>query len=423
MKQIKTYLYTAYISSAIVFSSCATIFYGPYQTVKFNSNPPEAKVFVNGTDMGAVTPCELKIKKKVKQTADTRKNEQQYVLKKDGYYDYEYRDYRRIAWLCLYFDSFLFPIDLMTGSHLLYNEIIFGTLNPKSGNNTLISGQGHDENSNSLLTNSPGDSFDIDKNIPVNPAKNPYRFALVIGNEDYSSFQKDLNSEVNVAYAVNDASVFAEYAKKTLGVPDENVTLLTNAKAMDMIRALKKINLLSKNTGGKAEIFFYYAGHGLPDEKSKEPYLIPVDVNGTELDFAIKLTDIYKQLTEYPSKKITVFLDACFSGGARNQGLIAARGVKIKPKEGNMAGKMIVFSASSGDQSSLPYKEKKHGIFTYFLLKKLNESKGVLTYKALSDYLSEQVGLKSLIINNKEQNPQTNISIEARDEWMVWSFK
>jgi len=263
---------------------------------------------------------------------------------------------------------------------------------------------------------------DVDTNIPQNLKSNSNRFALIIGNEDYSSFQQGLNSEVNVDFAVNDALIFHQYAIKTLGVPASNAILLTNARAIDIHKAIEKLALLAKSLNGKAELIFYYAGHGFPDE-NKEPYLIPVDVGGSDLRFAIKLTELYAKLTEYPSQRVTVFLDACFSGGARNQGLIAARGVKIKPKTNDLTGNLVVFAASSGDQSSLPFSEKKHGMFTYHLLKKIQETKGDITYGVLYNYLQEQVGVKSLLINSKEQTPQINVSQAIVEGWKGWGLK
>jgi hypothetical protein len=263
---------------------------------------------------------------------------------------------------------------------------------------------------------------DIDKNIPATSAKKQYLFALIIGNEDYSSFQNGLSSEVNVAYARNDAKIFKEYAIRTLGTPEENTILLLNARAIEMNRAITKMNLLAKNSNGKAEIIVYYAGHGFPDEVTKEPYLMPVDVSGSDLQFAVKLNDLYTKMTEFPVQKVTIFLDACFSGGGRGAGLVAARGVKIRPKETSLSGNLAVFTSSSGDQSSLSYKEQQHGMFTYFLLKKLQETKGKVTYKELADYLSEQVGLNSIRINDKEQNPQVNISPDAQSIWETWSL-
>jgi len=254
---------------------------------------------------------------------------------------------------------------------------------------------------------------------------NPYRFAIIIGNEDYSSYQSDLNSESNVDFALNDARSFKESCIRELGIPEDNIIYLENARYIEMRKALKKINGIIQVTNGKAEVFAYYAGHGFPDEKTKEPYLVPVDGSGSDLEFsAVKLADFYGELTEFPAARITCFIDACFSGGARNQGLVAARGVKVIPKDEKAAVKknLIVFTASSGDQSSLPYKDEKHGMFTYFLLKKLQDSKGDLTYKALSDYINEQVAIKSFMINSKKQEPQTNISPEIQSEWQNWNF-
>lgn len=264
---------------------------------------------------------------------------------------------------------------------------------------------------------------DIDINVPISAQKFPNRFALIIGNEDYNSYQTGLTNEVNVEFAERDAKTFKEYAEKTLGIPNENIILIVDAKVVEFSKSIEKINSIAKNLEGEAEIYFYYAGHGFPNEETKEPFLIPVDVSGTDLEFAISLNDIYKKFTEYPTKRVTVFLDACFSGGARNQGLLAARGVKVQPKENILNGNLIVFAASSGTQSSLPYREQQHGLFTYFLLKKMQETNGNISMSKMADYLKKQVSVKSVMINDKEQNPQVNISPEIENIWQDWSIK
>jgi WD40 repeat protein len=252
---------------------------------------------------------------------------------------------------------------------------------------------------------------------------NPYRFALIIGNEDYSTYQTGLEKESDVAFAVNDATAFKDVATGVLGVPDDNIIFLTNARAIEMDDAVRKLNPIIRALNGKAEIFFYYAGHGFPDEKTKEPYLIPVDVSGTNLRFAVSLKELYQQLTEYPSARVTVFLDACFSGGAREQGLVAARAVRIKPREDRLQGNLVVFTASSGSESAHPYKEKNHGIFTYHLLEKIKETAGEISYKELSDYLSMQVGVRSVMVNNMPQTPQTNVSFDVEEVWGDWKIQ
>jgi len=258
---------------------------------------------------------------------------------------------------------------------------------------------------------------DVDKNIPENPKINKNRYALIIGNEDYVTHQQGLQSESNVEFARNDAKVFKDYCEKTLGIPTENITYRPDATAGTMKQSIDKLNKLIKNSGGKIEVIFYYAGHGFPDEKTQEAYLIPVDVSGSNLQSALKLNDVYQALTEHPCENVTVFLDACFSGGARNQPLLAARAIKIKPRESIIKGNMVVFSASSGDQISLPYREKQHGMFTYFLLKKMQETRGDVTYRELFDYVNSKVSFESVKKNDKEQNPRIQTSDDLRNVW------
>lgn len=263
---------------------------------------------------------------------------------------------------------------------------------------------------------------DIDFNIPSDQPINESAYALIIGNEDYVSFQPDLKSEMNVDFARNDASAFKEYAGKSLGIPEKNITVILDGTYGQINQAISRMNLIAKNTGGKGQFVFYYAGHGMPDEVTKEPYLIPVDISGSNISSAIKLKDVYTKLTEFPSEKVLVFLDACFTGGARGEGLVAGRGISIKPKEELLKGNIVVFSSSSGSQSSLSYPDKKHGVYSYFLLKKLQESKADITLKDLSDYLKEKVSLETIIINNKEQNPQINYSSSISDKWVKWKL-
>jgi len=261
----------------------------------------------------------------------------------------------------------------------------------------------------------------VDKNIPSNNIVNN-RFALVIGNEDYKSKQITLSSEQNVDYAINDATIFKKYCLNTLGVKEENMHFLINATSGQMSQEIDLISKILSKVGNEAELIVYYAGHGYPDESTKVPYLIPVDVSASNLSSAIELDGLYQKLGNTNASKITIFLDACFTGGGRNSGLVASRGVKVKPKQGSLNGNIVVFSASSGDQSSLPYHDEGHGMFTYHLLKKLQETQGDVCMGELSDYLNNNVSLQSLKENKKEQDPTVNTSQKVINDWKNWKF-
>ena len=261
----------------------------------------------------------------------------------------------------------------------------------------------------------------VDSDIPENK-KVANRYALVIGNQDYTSYQRTLSSEQNVDYAENDATIFKQYCLNTLGVKEQNMHFLLNATAGQMSQEIDLVSKIISKLGSDAELIVYYAGHGYPDELTKVPYLIPVDVSANNLNSAIKLSEVYEKLSSTNAGKISVFLDACFTGGGRNSGLIASRGVKIRPKKETLTGNMIVFSASSDSQSSLPYHKEAHGMFTFHLLKKLQESKGSVKMGALSDYLAINVSLQSLKENKKEQDPAVNTSKKVIDHWKNWKF-
>ena len=264
---------------------------------------------------------------------------------------------------------------------------------------------------------------DVDRNIPIIDFKDENKFALIIGNEDYTNFQQGITNEMNVEFARNDAQIFKKYCINTFGVQEKNITFLIDATAGKMSQAIDRLNKLIEATNGSANVIVYYAGHGLPDEKTKEAYLIPVDVSGSNISAGIKLSYLYGKLTEHPSKQISVFIDACFSGGGRDAGLLAARGVKIKPKDDYLKGNIVVFTASSGDESSLPWKDKQHGIFTYLLLKKLQETKGDISFSKLYTFLKEKVIFESVLTNNKKQTPQVLFSSEIINSWGEWKLK
>lgn len=262
---------------------------------------------------------------------------------------------------------------------------------------------------------------DVDRNIPQTNKSNSHRYAIIIGNQDYHSYQRGLNNEQDVPFATEDATIFKEYCEKTLGVDARNISFLTNATSAKMNQEIDFITRLAARDP-QAELIFYYAGHGLPNENTKEPYLIPVDVNASNLTSAIALYDLYQSLSSTNARRITVFLDACFSGGGRDMGLVASRGIKVTPKKDELTGNIVVFSATSADQTALPYRDKKHGMFTYFLLKKLQDSKGECSYSELFDYLNKNIGESSLRVNRKDQTPEVNTSLQVQDSWEEWGF-
>ena len=98
--------------------------------------------------------------------------------------------------------------------------------------------------------------------------------------------------------------------------------------------------------------------------------------------------------------------------------LVAARGVAVKPKEEKLEGNTVVFSASSGDETAMTYDAKGHGLFTYFLLKKLQETKGDVSYQELYEYINKNVKKEAFLTNEKPQTPVVATSPTTVSTWM-----
>ena len=258
---------------------------------------------------------------------------------------------------------------------------------------------------------------DVDTNIPSTNASNPNTFAIIFANEDYKNV-------ASVPFAKNDGAIFQKYCQKTLGIPSSNIHYVENASFNDIRIQLAWLKDVCDAYDGKASVIVYYAGHGIPDEASKSAYLLPVDGDSRYVQSAYKIDEFYQKLGTMNAKSVTVFMDACFSGSKREEGMLAsARGVAIKAKSGVPQGKMVVFSAAQGDETAYPNNDEGHGIFTYYLLKKLQETKGDVTLQDLGEYITTNVRRQSVVKNGKPQTPCVTPSAEVGTDWENWKLR
>lgn len=261
---------------------------------------------------------------------------------------------------------------------------------------------------------------ELDSSIPVGPYMRNNTYALVIGNQNYR-FVSD------VPYAIHDARVFADYCKRTLGIPTENIHLSEDATKQMILEEEIQDWLAKIPDPEQKRLIVYYAGHGVPDVKNQnKAYLLPTDVRGTSPQRGIALDDFYGRIGELAFEQTTVFLDACFSGVNReNEGVTEGlRAVEIDAEDAALGGgNVIVFSAAQGNETAQGYPEEGHGLFTYYLLKELNDSRGNVSLGAMSDRITKNVKNKSQELKmRKNQTPTTNASEALGESWRYSRF-
>ena len=219
----------------------------------------------------------------------------------------------------------------------------------------------------------------IDRDIPIAIRSNPDAVAVVIGIQDY------LEPTVpSVKYAKRDARLVREYLIKTFGYDEHNILprdpnqLMTVGNFKTLIRQQLR-DYVKKN--GTSDVFIYYAGHGVPSTETQEAFLVPYDFNpnvNVNVYNAYGLKDFYEDLLKIECRSLTIVLDTCFSGLTgdgqmliRNISPVVLPKLEISNEVLLSHPKVVVLTSTSDDRVSNWYPEKRHSLFTYFLLRGL----------------------------------------------------
>jgi len=242
-------------------------------------------------------------------------------------------------------------------------------------------------------------AYDVDTNIPQTNMSNPDAVAVVIGNRNYE--HRDIPT---VDYAHHDAEVVKRYLINTLGYKDGNIIFAKDAsktrfEGLFGISGNHKGELYDYIKPSKSDVFVYYSGHGAPDLDNMKGYFVPTDCNPERVALnGYSLDLLYENLSRLEARKITVVLEACFSG-ATNTGLYLTKSASpaLIRVDTNMLsiGNISVLTSSGGNQISSWYDEKNHGLFTYFFLKAIGgaadkNQNDKITFQEIYDYVADR---------------------------------
>ncbi len=251
------------------------------------------------------------------------------------------------------------------------------------------------------------------KYAALNPSKNSTKniniknAALIIGVEKYEWTH-------NAPYAKNDATLFRDFAIKTLGIPEENIKTLVNEKGsrLNTKRTLKKW-LPQVMVEGVTDFYLYFSGHGLATADGQDLYLLPYDGDPTLLeDSALTREEIFSIINKFEPNNVIAFLDTCYSGSTRNDKnlLVAAKPITIDVEYKPVPNNFTVFTASANNEIASSLEGAKHGLFSYFVMKglegnaDLNEDSKITTGE-LHAYVQKKVTRESMQLG-RVQTPE-----------------
>jgi anti-sigma factor RsiW len=191
--------------------------------------------------------------------------------------------------------------------------------------------------------------------------------AVVIGNYDYTH-----EGVPDAPHAQNDLREFSALMTGKFGAPAGNVLKFENTTSARLNEifgtAEKPDGLLSRRiTPNETDLFVYYSGHGVPDIKTKRPYLLPTDADPHLASLSgYSLDQMYRNLGHLPARSITVILETNFTGHSVNgplhrnvsPALIAAK----NPAPADS--RFTVFMSGTAGQINTLDRQNQLGLFT-----------------------------------------------------------
>jgi hypothetical protein len=223
----------------------------------------------------------------------------------------------------------------------------------------------------------------------------PKLYVLAVGVSRYA------NEKYNLHYADKDARDFVVAMLAQKGLLYRDVVIyhdkaLTNKEATkDEI--LDGLDWVRKETTSNDIAMVFFAGHGVNDQ-SNYYFFCPYQINPERLlRTGVAFSDIKNAVSAIAGKAL-FFVDTCHSGNSI--GMAGRRGgldINIVINElASAQNGVIVFSASTGSESSYERAEWNNGAFTKSLIEGLNGAAeigntGRITYKMLDLYVSERV--------------------------------
>ena len=262
----------------------------------------------------------------------------------------------------------------------------------------------------------------------VAPPPPSTQWAVIIGVGGYES-----TAVPKLRYPVADADAIYQTLIASGGFKKENILLLTDkTERKPTLRNIKWAlgTFLARSAHKDDLVVIYFAGHGASevDQRGVErdglsKYLVPSDADPDDLySTALPMDEMQNVLARIEAERVTVFLDACYSGaaGGRTFASTKTRAVNVDDifleRLTRSKGRAIV-TASRPSEVSVELPELGHGLFTYYLVRGLQgyadlNRDGIVSLQELYEYLTQEVSRKSRAVGGN-QHPMMKGELEG----------
>lgn len=209
-------------------------------------------------------------------------------------------------------------------------------------------------------------------------------------------------------FAAHDAEVMAEYFNKLIGIPSEQVKLLTDDHALkdDLIEVFEE--WLPQHAESGSDVIIFIAGRALVNPSTGAVSLVPHEADPGAPLRLVSLRRLHDALARLPIQRAVLMMDLTWPASGAEPSADGKEPMWDAIPTGLRREKLVQIVGTSGHEQAHPYEEGRHGLFTYFLLKGLSgaadrDQNGIVALGEVCGYVREQVAVAA---KEKYQQPQ-----------------
>jgi len=235
------------------------------------------------------------------------------------------------------------------------------------------------------------------------------KWAVVIGVNRY------LDPVItSLEFCVPDAQRVAETLAGKCGYENERILLITDDQPQDHLRPLginlrKQIAGWLKNARPGDTALVFFSGHGFLDARG-QGFLAPKDCERENLGLTgFRIDDLRDMLSQCKATQKLLVLDCCHAGGVKEGDPPGPSSEQLGEAFQNASG-LITLASCSKKQVSHEWKDRRLGLFTYFLTQGLEggadfDRNGLVDSDELYRYTSDKVSITAQRVLNARQTP------------------